>query len=395
MQSAQDIISAFFLSILSKPQVLNVPWIPVTDILNVIHCCYEIFKSEPSLIRLNSDDKPTFIIGDLHGNLYDLYKILGNHLLPPFANYIFLGDLVDRGEHSLEIVLIVFSLKILYPENVFLLRGNHECENVSKKSGFYSEVEVKYHGYNIFNECMITFSQLPIATILNDEFFCVHAGISEELTYVSQIEEITRPVIIKSHLNLINGIIWSDPSFEIPGFSESRRGIGCSYGFDVLLKFLNRNNLKMMIRGHECINEGYRLSFNNKLATVFSASRYCGYHENIGAIMIINQHQYEFETFSVEAELEKKTMIMPSKSPEMKKFPGMRSSSNHIIRRGLHTSYSLTTNKKNPLQKIYTTAPVTNDLEPMRRTLKSFGIVSLTSRKIKGTSLPRVQMNPT
>lgn len=96
----------------------------------------EIFLEQPPLIEL---DAPVKIVGDIHGQYSDLIRMFEMCGFPPTSNFLFLGDYVDRGKHSLETILLLMCYKIKYPENFFLLRGNHECANVTRVYGFYDE----------------------------------------------------------------------------------------------------------------------------------------------------------------------------------------------------------------------------------------------------------------
>jgi len=96
----------------------------------------EIFLEQPPLVELEA---PVKIVGDIHGQYSDLIRMFEMCGFPPSSNFLFLGDYVDRGKHSLETILLLMCYKIKYPENFFLLRGNHECANVTRVYGFYDE----------------------------------------------------------------------------------------------------------------------------------------------------------------------------------------------------------------------------------------------------------------
>lgn len=112
----------------------------------------EIFINQPILLELEAPIKicgPSFFRpaprrahaspGDIHGQYYDLLRLFEYGGFPPEANYLFLGDYVDRGKQSLETICLLLAYKIKYPENFFILRGNHECASINRIYGFYDE----------------------------------------------------------------------------------------------------------------------------------------------------------------------------------------------------------------------------------------------------------------
>lgn len=149
----------------------------------------EIFISQPILLELEA---PIKIVGDIHGQYYDLLRLFEYGGFPPDANYLFLGDYVDRGKQSLETICLLLAYKIKYPENFFLLRGNHECASINRIYGFYDECKRRYNIklWKTFTDC---FNCLPIAAIVDEKIFCVHGGLSPEHTSMDQIRRIPRP----------------------------------------------------------------------------------------------------------------------------------------------------------------------------------------------------------
>lgn len=159
------------------------------EIKGLCHRSREIFLSQSILLELEA---PIKICGDIHGQYYDLLRLFEYGGFPPTANYLFLGDYVDRGKQSLETICLLLAYKIKYPENFFLLRGNHECASINRIYGFYDECKRRYSIklWKTFTDC---FNCLPVAAIIDDKIFCMHGGLSPELSSFDQIRQISRP----------------------------------------------------------------------------------------------------------------------------------------------------------------------------------------------------------
>lgn len=136
-------------------------------------------------------EDPVLIVGDIHGQFYDLLKIIDIGGDPATNKYIFMGDYIDRGYFSLEVLLILISFKINFPKNIVLLRGNHECRQLAETFNFYEEIMHKYDK-DIFEAFIQCFQCLPLACILNKKFLIIHGGISPELNSIQQIRNLNR-----------------------------------------------------------------------------------------------------------------------------------------------------------------------------------------------------------
>lgn len=130
--------------------------------------------------------------GDIHGQYYDLLRLFEYGGFPPNSNYLFLGDYVDRGKQSLETICLLLAFKVKYPENFFLLRGNHECASINRIYGFYDECKRRYSIklWKTFTDC---FNCLPICAVIDEKIFCTHGGLSPDLSSLEQIRRIVRP----------------------------------------------------------------------------------------------------------------------------------------------------------------------------------------------------------
>lgn len=268
----------------------NIPRFPEQKVIDVSSTLTNIFKNEAMLLELTGD---IVVVGDLHGHLKDLMQILSRFGLPPERKYLFLGDYVDRGEFCLETLLMLYLMKIVYPQNVFLIRGNHEFLSISSHCGFKDEVIHTYGSDKVFNVIEESFSQMPIAALVNDDTLCVHGGIGPRLKLLTQISSIPRP-ITELYGGIADYLLWSDPSEEIQTFRASSRGNGVEFGEEVLGKFLEENSLRMLVRAHQSISTGVEYIFDAKLITVFSASNYCNQMMNpCGALILHSDHTEE------------------------------------------------------------------------------------------------------
>jgi len=253
-------------------------------LINLAQRAKEIFAQEPILLNLSG---PIVVVGDLHGHILDLYRILALFNLPPTSSYLFLGDLVDRGPFSLETVTLVFCLKVLYPNKIFCIRGNHEFEKTTMFGGFFQEISSTYINSSIFDAFIAAFDQMPLAALIGNSILCVHAGICPGLSSLSQISNIKRPIHTTDD-SLVCGLTWSDPSEAVKEFAASRRGVGFYFGANPLYKFLDRNNLTTLVRGHECVS-GTLYRFNSRCISIFSVSNYCGMVNNNSGVALVDE----------------------------------------------------------------------------------------------------------
>jgi len=221
------------------------------EVLFLINKAREIFMSQPVLLELEA---PIKIVGDVHGQYYDLLRLFEYGGFPPSANYLFLGDYVDRGKQSVETACLVLAYKIKFPENFFLLRGNHECAGINRIYGFYDECKRRYNVkvWKLFNDC---FNCLPIAGLIDDKIFCVHGGLSPELSSTDQIKRIMRPTDVPD-MGLLCDLLWADPDPDINGWGENDRGVSFTFGVDVVNSFLAKHDYDLICRAHQV-----RLSF--------------------------------------------------------------------------------------------------------------------------------------
>ena len=256
--------------------LILIPKFEESTLRSLIHEGTEVLKRGRPLEEVDGE---VYVVGDIHGNFFDLIRIFAKSGYPPNSKYVFLGDYVDRGSMSLEVITLLIALKVLYPSSIYLLRGNHEFMHVNKSYGFRESIHQLYNNDDIWYRFNQLFEYLPIAAVVNRRIFCVHGGISDRLTTIKKIAEIQFPII---DCPCVTDMTWSDPTENFAHFNENQRGKGCLYGYKAVYNFLDYNNLKMIIRSHECV-DAFRTSFENTLLTIFSCSNYshcgnqCGY----------------------------------------------------------------------------------------------------------------------
>ncbi|KAG7398249.1 hypothetical protein PHYBOEH_011422 [Phytophthora boehmeriae] len=248
------------------------------------------------------------VVGDLHGQLEDLLTIMDENGTPSSKTwYVFNGDFVDRGSHGIEVILLLLIFKLMYPDFVFLNRGNHEERMINEVFGFEDEVYTKYGTDNdevaggnglgtslnyspmkLFQMFETVFGLFPIFALLNKQVFIVHGGLSshenvtiEELLQLNHRREIPTQGTSRAD-EIFTHLLWSDPRDE-DGWKPSSRGAGVEFGPDITKAFCAQNDISLIIRSHECREEGFDIVHDGLLLTVFSASSYCGSQTNKGA----------------------------------------------------------------------------------------------------------------
>jgi len=287
----------------------------IEDIIYLVSKASEIFRKEPNLLVL---DDPITVCGDIHGQFFDLLRLLEAAGDPEKTQYLFLGDYVDRGCFSTECVFYLLAHKIRYPKSFWMLRGNHECRNLTSYFNFKEECIYKYDE-DIYDVVMNTFDCLPISAIINKKFLACHGGLSPDISNLDDISNIDRFQEIPRE-GAFCDLVWADPvaedSDEVDDKSETEKELPttwfsfnenrqCSYvyGVDAVSTFLKKNDLTAIIRAHEACFDGYKFMFVcektqvPRVITIFSAPNYCDVYKNKGACLkykndILNIRQY-------------------------------------------------------------------------------------------------------
>ncbi|EPY27461.1 protein phosphatase 1, catalytic subunit [Strigomonas culicis] len=281
---------------------LNEQRIPEELILRIIMNARSIIVEEPIVVQIES---PVYVCGDIHGQYYDLVNIFTR--CPPLGgkffntekktnvkeyNFLFLGDYVDRGSRSIEVIVTLLALKIIAPDKMTLLRGNHEDEQIMLLYGFFDECKRRY-GVKLFKIFADLFRILPVAALINKSIFCMHGGLSPELINISEIPDI-RPCNVP-HSGILCDLLWADPESDMPenvDWAPSSRRISFVFSHRALKQFLQNNEIDLICRAHQVIEEGFQFFPNNQerdLITIFSATNYCNEFGNRGGILCVNE----------------------------------------------------------------------------------------------------------
>ena len=286
MKASSTVLSAYS-SILNQPfheirdkigtDQLPLPSFKKKLIIDLCHEVSQILKNEPILLDL-SFDGPVVVVGDLHGSFLDFLRIL-RYFDYRKNIFLFLGDFVDRGQFSLEILTLLFALKVNYHNQYYFIRGNHEFEQICSFYGFLNELQNKKlindASDELYVQLMNVFSWLPLACVLNKSVFCVHGGLSPYLKNLNSFAKIQRPLQTYASIPLIEDIVWADVTTKSSNsFIPNSRGSGISFSDVQVEGFLKANNLSAIVRGHQFIKGGVEYLFDKKFITVFSASNY-------------------------------------------------------------------------------------------------------------------------
>jgi serine/threonine-protein phosphatase PP1 catalytic subunit len=255
------------------------------EIRDVLMRARELFLSQPVLLEVAA---PMTVCGDIHGQYYDLLRIFHICGFPDDGtNYLFLGDYVDRGAYSIEVILLLLCYKLKYPDRVFLLRGNHETASINRIYGFYDECKRRFtiKLWKTFCDC---FNCLPLAAVIDKRIFCCHGGLSPDLKRLDQINSVCRPTDVPD-TGFVCDILWSDPDKDVEEWAENERGVSFVFGRKMVHQFCQQHGLDLVCRAHQVMEDGYEFFADRKLITIFSAPNYCGDWDNAGACMVVSE----------------------------------------------------------------------------------------------------------
>lgn len=275
----------------------------------------------------DEEEMSLVVVGDIHGQLQDLFTIFALQGLPSHTNrFLFNGDFVDRGANGVEVLAVLCALKILFPQSVFLNRGNHEARAQNAWMGFEEELLTKYTSphttvkqdrraaLRVHLLCEQLFDALPLCAVVHRKVFVCHGGLFRNdgvtLNHLRHISRKREPPLNGRSFEdrVFEDLLWSDPRptphypRALQGRRASDRGAGCEFGTQITAQFCKTNNIALVVRSHECVPEGFEVLHNGRLITIFSASRYCGTQTNKGAYIVLQRdlqpqvHQFYAQT---------------------------------------------------------------------------------------------------
>jgi serine/threonine-protein phosphatase 2B catalytic subunit len=284
-----------------------------------------VFRTENNTLSINED---VVIVGDIQGQYYDLVKIFASCGSPRSKRYLFLGNYIGNGGFNLECVLLLFAAKVAYPQLVYLLRGSNESKLMADVLHLGDECQYKYTK-NLFSLLLSAFNCLPLAAVVFNKYFCVHSGLSPDVSHINDIALIHRFRHLPTRGAMCD-LVWSEPDWDtdnllhnnieessgekyVPrlGAFETRplfiknkqRGFSYVFNFACAKRFVSANNLLCIIRSHEVQDLGFKLYRPHPnhlfpcLISVFSAPNYCSNFGNKGAVLVLSKESMDFKQF--------------------------------------------------------------------------------------------------
>ncbi|CAD5213817.1 unnamed protein product [Bursaphelenchus okinawaensis] len=260
------------------------------ELIYVLNRSYKHLRKLPAMVEMNA---PLVIFGDIHGQLSDLQRFLDIVGRPPQTRLLCLGDYVDRCRNSLEVTVLLFCYQLKYPNQVTLLRGNHECAKMNRNYGFYEECRRKRNIF-IWKKFQRCFNELPLSALVNKKILTMHGGISPDIKSWDSLRKLQKP---RNNNECDTGIpldlMWADPTQDTcsMGWQYNKiRNASWMFGNDVITEFCEMLNIDLVVRAHEVTAEGHQFAGEkNQVCTVFSAPNYCGLDGNCASVMLVTE----------------------------------------------------------------------------------------------------------
>ncbi|OII71737.1 calcineurin like phosphatase [Cryptosporidium ubiquitum] len=299
-----------------------------SEIMDLCDRLVQIIRNENSLVRIKANNSVR-IFGGIHGQLIDLLYFFEHFSWPHFhrgdilsMKYVFLGDYVDGGKFSLEVISILFSLKIMFPDKIFLLRGNHEDSSINSTFGFHLECKQKFgvNGEAVWERINDAFEFLSISALIDHQVLCLHSGIGKSIKNIEHISDVPKPIHVKSEelLNKNNycnrlsvsdrrvfDCLWSG-IIEKSNFDDSHNHLNeadvrntrdadifeqntCCFDSYDIEDFMNKNSIKLIIRTNDYCKGGYGYNANGRVVSLTSATNFCNNSCNDAAVLVITR----------------------------------------------------------------------------------------------------------
>ena len=249
----------------------------------IIEKSKKVFEKEENLLRLEGN---VIVVGDIHGDILTLSKIFKENKSKGQI-FLFLGNIIDQGKYSLESIVYLLAKKCANPDKIFILRGNHETEEISKTYGFLDQIESLFFSDNLWIEFNNLFRYFPIAAIVNSTTFCVHSGLSPDLLAIEKLMTFDRTA---EEINpLIMDIIWSRFDPESDTWIKMPFSQGYVFGVTHVTSFLHANKLTAIVRSNQLCQDGCSQECDNKLITVWSCPNFCERENNEACIYVLDK----------------------------------------------------------------------------------------------------------
>ncbi len=251
------------------------------------------FVVENRLVKLDPVGE-ALVVGDLHGDLQSLKTILeGSGFVAkleksPGSCMVSLGDYVDRGPQSAEVLYVLLSLKLAFPRQIILLRGNHEGPKDLLAYPHDLPMQLQYRfpsdWQTIYERLFQLFDLLYLGVYVEKRFLMVHGGVSTKIRGLNDIAN------AEGCPELFADLLWSDPDDFVKNTTGSARGVGVVFGEKVSRQVLEAVDAKILIRGHEASPEGFKINHDGKVLTLFSRKGQ-PYFNRFGAYLSLPLHE--------------------------------------------------------------------------------------------------------
>jgi protein phosphatase len=256
------------------------------DFINLVENTTDLLRSEngktgnqiiTGRLTMLQPDGDALIIGDLHGDIKSLTTILEKSDFITKMNttndavIVFLGDYGDRGANQTELYYTVLSLKVAFPEQIVLLRGNHEgpLDLMASPHDLPLQLQQKFKdkGALAYLTLRKLFDYLYNAAYVENQYLLVHGGLPYS---IRNLHEIAQAGKLHPDKPFLSELLWNDPDDKVKSILPSPRGSGNLFGKTTTKEVLDRLNAKIIIRGHEATPDGYKINHDGKVLTLFS-----------------------------------------------------------------------------------------------------------------------------